>query len=56
MVRKSRYKLYNENRFKAIFTSFKEKLFKNNRGFNKLRKGSKNNEPVIGSQVPRSFK
>ncbi len=51
-----KYSLKKENKLKTIIINLKNMFFKNNRGFNKLRKGSKNNEPVIGSQVPRSFK
>lgn len=51
-----KYSLKKENKLKTIIVNLKNMLFKKNRAFNMLKKGSKSNEPVIGSEVHRSFK
>ena len=53
---KNKYKSYKDNKMKAMYIRVKNLFSNNNRGFNKLKKGSNSNKPVIGEKIPRSFK
>lgn len=61
MRKKGKYKLSNEkNRISVVLIEniekIKNKLFRRNRAFNMLKKGTNPNESVIGSKIPRSIK
>ena len=54
MRKNMKYKLHKDNKIKVLFSNAKNKLFKNNRAFNMLKKGSR--KCVSEGKVHRSIK